>query len=79
MEHYFYPIVCCIMCTASCLGGVVVSVLATGPNGRRFKPGQSDAFLVAIKINGTSSFGWEVKSEAPYSKILQHVKEPCVA
>jgi hypothetical protein len=33
------------------LGGVVVSVLATGPKGCGFKPGQVDGFLSAIKIH----------------------------
>jgi hypothetical protein len=37
------------------LGGVVVSVLATGPKGRVFKPGQSDGFLRAIKSRSTPS------------------------
>jgi hypothetical protein len=32
------------------LGGVVVSVLATGPNGRGFTPSRGDEFLRAIKI-----------------------------
>jgi hypothetical protein len=33
----------------SCLGGVVVSVLATGPKGWWFKPGQGNGFLMEIK------------------------------
>jgi hypothetical protein len=38
------------------LGGVVVSVLATGPSGRGFKPGQVDGFVLrAIKIRSTPS------------------------
>jgi hypothetical protein len=52
------------------LGGVVVSVLATGPKGRGF------LLARAIKIRSTPSFGWEVKPEAPCRKILQHVKDP---
>jgi hypothetical protein len=32
------------------LGGVVVSVLATGPKGHGFEPDQGDGFLRAIKI-----------------------------
>jgi hypothetical protein len=56
------------------LGGVVVSVLATGPIGREFVPGQGDGFLRAIKIHSTPSFGWEVKLEVPCCKIL-HVKD----
>jgi hypothetical protein len=36
--------------TAKCrLGDVVVSVLASGPKGRGFKPGRGDGFLRAIK------------------------------
>jgi hypothetical protein len=45
------------------LGGVVVSVLETGPKGRGFKPGREDGFLRAIKISSTPSLGWEVKPE----------------
>jgi hypothetical protein len=40
----------------SCFGGVVFSVLATGPKGCRFEPGQGDGFLRAIKICSTPSF-----------------------
>jgi hypothetical protein len=35
--------------TSSRLGGVVVSVLATGPKGCGFKPGQGDGFFRAKK------------------------------
>jgi hypothetical protein len=44
------------------LGGLVVSVLATGPRGRGLKPDRGD--------------GCEVKPEVPCHKILQHVKDP---
>jgi hypothetical protein len=54
----------------------VDSVLATGPKGRGFKPGRGDGFLRAIKICSTPSFGWEVKPEVSYRKILWHVKDP---
>jgi hypothetical protein len=37
------------------LGGVVVSVLATGPKGCEFEPGQGDGFLRAVKIRSTPS------------------------
>jgi hypothetical protein len=57
------------------LGGIVVSVLATGSKGRGFKPGRDDVFLKAIKIRSTLSFGWEVKLEVPCRKILRHVKD----
>jgi hypothetical protein len=56
-------------------GGIVVSVLATGPKGRRFKPSRGDGFLRAIKIRSTPSFGGEVKREVPCRKILRHVKD----
>jgi hypothetical protein len=49
------------------LGGVVVSVLATGPKGCGFEIGQGDGFLRAIKIRSTPSFGWEVKPKGPMS------------
>jgi hypothetical protein len=53
----------------------MVSVLATGPKGCVFEPGQ-DVFFRAIKIRSTPYFGWEVKPESPmYDKILRHVKE----
>jgi hypothetical protein len=58
------------------LGGVVVSVLATGPKDRGFKPSLSDGFLRVIKTCSTPSFRWEVKAEAPCHKILEHVKDP---
>jgi hypothetical protein len=51
------------------LGGVVVSVLATGPKGCGFEPGKGDGLLRATKIRSTPSFGWEVKPEVPCLKI----------
>jgi hypothetical protein len=57
------------------LGDVVVSVLATGSKRRGFEPGQGDGFLRAIKIRSTPPFGWEVKPEVPFRKILRHVKD----
>jgi hypothetical protein len=60
--------------TSSRLGGVVVSVLATGHKVRGFKPGLGDGFLRWIKIRSTPSFGWEVKPEVLCRKILRHVK-----
>jgi hypothetical protein len=47
----------------------VVSVLASGPKGRGFKPGRGDGFLRALKIRSTPSFGWEVKREVPCRKM----------
>jgi hypothetical protein len=41
-------------------------VLATGPKGRGFEPGQGDGFLRAIKVCSTYYFGWEVKPEIPH-------------
>jgi hypothetical protein len=37
------------------LGGVVFSVLVTGPKGRGFEPCQGDGFLRVIKIRSTPS------------------------
>jgi hypothetical protein len=59
----------------SSVSGVVVSVLATGPKDRRFKPSRSDGFLRVIKIRSTLFFRWYVKPEVPCSKILWHVEE----
>jgi hypothetical protein len=59
------------------LGGVVGSVLANGPKGRRFKPGRGDGFVRVIKISSTPSSGMGSKSGGPMScKILRHVKGP---
>jgi hypothetical protein len=58
------------------LGGVVVSVLVPEPKGRGFKPSRGDGFVRAIKTYSILSFGWEVKLEAPYRKILRHFKDP---
>jgi hypothetical protein len=65
-----------IIIMVSHLDGVMVSMLATGPQGRGFKPSRGDGFLKAIKIRSTSSFGWEAKSVTPCRKILRHVKNP---
>jgi hypothetical protein len=43
------------MATQSRLGDVMVIVLATGPKGCGFEPGQGDGFLKAIKIRSTPS------------------------
>jgi hypothetical protein len=40
----------------------VVSVLATGPKGRVFEPGQGDGFLRAIKMRSTTSSGMGSKA-----------------
>jgi hypothetical protein len=44
------------------ISGVVVSVLATGPRGCRFKPGKGVGFLNAIKILSTTSSRMESKA-----------------
>jgi hypothetical protein len=53
----------------------VVSLLATRPKGRGFKPGGGDGFLRAIKIRRTLPFGREINPKAPCRKILRHVKK----
>jgi hypothetical protein len=57
------------------LGGVVVSVLVTGPKGCGFKPGQGGGFLRAMKFHSTPSFRLEVNLEVPCHKILRCVKD----
>jgi hypothetical protein len=48
-----------------CLGGLVVSVLATGPKVRGFNPGRVRLILRVIKIRSATSFGREVKPSVP--------------
>jgi hypothetical protein len=57
------------------LGGVVVSVLTIGLEGRRFELAKDDGFLRAITIRSTPSFGWEVKPEISCRKILRGRKD----
>jgi hypothetical protein len=48
-----------------CLGGLVVSVLATGPKVAGSIPAEVDGFLRVVKLRSTTSF-----------VDLRHVKEP---
>jgi hypothetical protein len=64
----------CMLGFRSGLGGVVVSVLASGPKGRGLRPGRGGGFLRAIIIRSTPSFGREVKPEAQCRKMLRHVR-----
>jgi hypothetical protein len=50
-----YRSLCAIPPCNSRLGGVAVSVLATGPKCCGFEPGQGNGFLRAIKIRSTPS------------------------
>jgi hypothetical protein len=54
LHGQLYKNIYCIL-TMCHLGGVVVSVLATGPKGCGFEPGHGDRFLQAIKICSTPS------------------------
>jgi hypothetical protein len=58
-----------LLLTVGRFGGVVVSVLATGPRGRGFEPGQGDGFLRAIKIRSTPSS--RMGSKAGRSHVLR--------
>jgi hypothetical protein len=58
------------------LGGVVVSVLATGPNGRELKPGLGNGFLKAIKFRSTPSFGWELNRRSHVVRFYGTLKTP---
>jgi hypothetical protein len=53
----------------------VVSVLATGPKVRGFKPGRGRRIFKGDKIRSTPSFGGEV-SRRSHVVDLRHVKEP---
>jgi hypothetical protein len=63
-----------VLVPGSRIGGAVASVLATGPIGRGFEPGQGNGYLRAIKIGRTPFFGWEVKPKVPCHKILLRAK-----
>jgi hypothetical protein len=65
-----------VIVLSSLLGGVMVSVVATGTKGHQFTPGRGSGFLRAIKVRSTSFFGCKVKPEAPCRRILRHVKDP---
>jgi hypothetical protein len=66
------PMCVSTMVPTSRLGGIVVSVLATGPKGCGFKPGQVDGFFQSDK-NPQHTFLSDGK--VPCRKILWHVKE----
>jgi hypothetical protein len=53
----------------------VVSVLAIGPKGHRFEPGEGDGFLRAIKFHSAPSCQMGSKAGGPIRKILRHVKD----
>jgi hypothetical protein len=48
-----------------CLGGLVVSVFATGPKVAGSIPAEVDGFLRVIEIRSTTSFGGKVKPSVP--------------
>jgi hypothetical protein len=58
---------CSLAFNIAALGGLVVIVLAVGPNVREFNPAEDDRFLRAIKIRSTTPFAEEVKREGPMS------------
>jgi hypothetical protein len=73
---WMWPLQCAkLQLNVSHVGGAMVNVLATGPEGHGFEPNQGSGFLRAIKVRSTPSFGWEVKPEVPCRKILWHVKD----
>jgi hypothetical protein len=55
----------------------VVSVFATGPKGRGFKPGRGDGFSRAIKIRSPPSS--RMGSKAGRSHVRRHVKDQLTA
>jgi hypothetical protein len=58
------------------LGDVVVSVLATEPNGCGLENGQGDGFLRAIRIRSTPSSRMGSKTGRSYVvRFLRHVKK----
>jgi hypothetical protein len=57
------------------VGGLLVSVLAIGPNVRGFKTGQGRCIFKGDKIRSTTSFGGEVKPSVTCREILRQVKD----
>jgi hypothetical protein len=53
----------------------VVVCLKLDPKFASSNPAEDDAFLRAIKIRSTTSFGEEMKPSVPCRKILRHVKK----
>jgi hypothetical protein len=62
-----------VLVVVSGIGGLVVSMLASGIRVRRFKPVRSRWNFSGEKILSMPSFGWEITPFAPCG----HVKEPC--
>jgi len=58
------------------LGDVVVSVLATGPQGSWFQTWPRRWIFKGDKFRSTTFFVWEVKPEVPCRKIIRRVKDP---
>jgi hypothetical protein len=70
LENCMYVEVLVSLCAEQVfLGGVMASVLETGPKVRGFKPGRGDEFLRAIQIRRMPYFGVEVNQKASYRKI----------
>jgi hypothetical protein len=59
------------------LGDVMVRVLAIGSMVCGFRPGRGHGSLRSIRLRSTSSFGGQVKPQAPCPRILRHVKTTC--
>ena len=69
---------CHVRITSNGLGGLGVSVLASGIRVRGFKPGRSRRVFRAKKILSTPPFGGKVKPSVP-CRTLRHVKDPKMA
>jgi hypothetical protein len=55
----------------------MLSCVLLDPKFTGLNPAEDDAFLRAVIIRSTTSFGKEVKPSAPCRKILRRVKDPC--
>jgi hypothetical protein len=58
------------------LGGLMVNVLAAGPNARGLNPDRGRWIFMPIEICSATFFRGEVKPSVPYCRILRHVKNP---
>jgi hypothetical protein len=68
--HWCLSFLTLLTYTLACrLGGIVVSVLATGPKDRGFIPGRGGGFLRAIKIGSTPPFGCDSRAGVPVLQV----------
>jgi hypothetical protein len=61
------------------LGGLVVTMVSTGPRFACPNPDEDDGILRAIKVRIMTSFGGEIQPSVPCRKILRHAKDSYIS